>query len=158
MYNKILRQIGAKCKEITIQIFNECNIQIFMIKKQYTIKTRLEMREEMSCFKIRILYNFATRKEKYLPQAKFFSSILFIDSYRSRYFKPKLIIGLIRSFRLCKTMCTYFSRQKYKLIQRWFSNIISIIYLKKFLLRMSRIACWVPLGYRYHFYRRFNRF
>ena len=118
MYDKIIRQIGAKCKEITIQIFNEYNIQIFMIKKQYTTKTRLEMREEMSCFKIRILYNFATRKEKYLPQAKFFSSILFIDSYRSRYFKPKLIIGLIRSFRLCKTMCTYFSRQKYKLIQR----------------------------------------
>ena len=73
-----------------------------MIKKQHTIKSRLEMREEMSCFKIRILYNFATRKEKYLPQAKFFSSILFIDSYRSRYFKQKLIIGLIRSFRLCK--------------------------------------------------------
>ena len=108
----IIRQIGAKCKEITIQIFNEYNIQIFMIKKQYTIKTRLEMREEMSCFKIRILYNFATRKEKYLPQAKFFSSILFIDSYRSRYFKPKLIIGLIRSFRLCKTMCTYFVKTK----------------------------------------------
>ena len=108
----IIRQIGAKCKEITIQIFDKCNIQIFMIKKQYTIKTRLEMREEMSCFKIRILYNFATRKEKYLPQAKFFSSILFIDSYRSRYFKPKLIIGLIRSFRLCKTMCTYFVKTK----------------------------------------------
>ena len=108
----VIRQIGAKCKEITIQIFNEYNIQIFMIKKQYTIKTRLEMREEMSCFKIRILYNFATRKEKYLPQAKFFSSILFIDSYRSRYFKPKLIIGLIRSFRLCKTMCTYFVKTK----------------------------------------------
>ena len=96
-----IHQIEAKCKEITIQIFYEYNIQIFMIKKQYKIKTRLEMREEMSCFKIRILYNFATRKEKYLPQAKFFSSILFIDSYRSRYFKPKLIIGLIRSFRLC---------------------------------------------------------
>lgn len=107
-----IRHIGAKCKEITVQIFNEYNIQIFMIKKQYTIKTRLEMREEMSCFKIRILYNFATRKEKYLPQAKFFSSILFIDSYRSRYFKPKLIIGLIRSFRLCKTMCTYFVKTK----------------------------------------------
>ena len=108
----LICQIGAKCKEIAIQIFNEYNIQIFMIKKQYTIKTRLEMREEMSCFKIRILYNFATRKEKYLPQAKFFSSILFIDSYRSRYFKPKLIIGLIRSFRLCKTMCTYFVKTK----------------------------------------------
>ena len=113
MYDKtFIRQIGAKCKEIRVQIFNEYNIQIFMIKKQYTIKTRLEMREEMSCFKIRILYNFATRKEKYLPQAKFFSSILFIDSYRSRYFKPKLIIGLIRSFRLCKTMCTYFVKTK----------------------------------------------
>ena len=109
---QMIRQIGAKCKETTIQIFYEYNIQIFMIKKQYTIKTRLEMREEMSCFKIRILYNFATRKEKYLPQAKFFSSILFIDSYRSRYFKPKLIIGLIRSFRLCKTMCTYFVKTK----------------------------------------------
>ena len=108
----LISQIGAKCKEIRVQIFNEYNIQIFMIKKQYTIKTRLEMREEMSCFKIRILYNFATRKEKYLPQAKFFSSILFIDSYRSRYFKPKLIIGLIRSFRLCKTMCTYFVKTK----------------------------------------------
>ena len=120
---RTIRHIGAKCKEITVQIFNEYNIQIFMIKKQYTIKTRLEMREEMSCFKIRISYNFATRKEKYLPQAKFFSSILFIDSYRSRYFKPKLIIGLIRSFRLCKTMCTYFSRQKYKLIQRRFCKI-----------------------------------
>ena len=108
----LICQIGAKCKEIAIQIFNEYNIQIFMIKKQYTIKTRLEMREEMSCFKIRILYNFATRKEKYLPQAKFFSSILFIDSYRSRYFKQKLIIGLIRSFRLCTTMCTYFVKTK----------------------------------------------
>ena len=83
-----------------------------MIRKQYTIKSRLEMREEMSCFKIRILYNFATRKEKYWPQAKFFTSILFIDSYRSRYFKQKLIIGLIRIFRLCKPICTYFFQTK----------------------------------------------